>query len=471
MAKAGLLLALDGAFASPVWLGSGTALCILLFNGYKMWPAIALGSFIVNWISGSSVGFACVASFGNTLEALVAFHIIIHFKSRSYLFVKLKGVFVFLCSTCLAAIIGALFGGLAFILFYSKEINLLEVTGTWWIGDFTSFLLIVPIVFLLNKSAFTALKTYTTLISVSTLILASYMTFLVNYEFKTFSIILQYTLVVFAIVAAVTQNRIATLIHVLIIEGFALVATCLEKGPFVFPDLNTNLLFLQSFMAILTIVTLIISVGLREKELIENKLKVTLAEKEMLISEIHHRIKNNLAIVSSLLYLQNETIEDKEIRDKINQTDLRIKTIALVHEKLYAKHSVNNIEFSNYLESLAKMICRGFEKDIKLALNLEKISLTIEKAQPLGLIINELLTNSFKHAFTATENAEIEIRLKKNGNNYWLMYRDNGTGIEHTDKKNTGSLGLTLIQTLANQIDATYTIKSIPGTTYEFSFK
>jgi two-component sensor histidine kinase/integral membrane sensor domain MASE1 len=476
LAKAGLLLALDGEFASPVWLGSGTALCIFLLSGNNMWPAIAIGSFTVNLLSGSSLGFATVACIGNTLESFVAYHIIVYFKSQTYLFVKLKSVFVFLLAAVAGAITSAVFGGVAFyffhtheINFHSHEFNLLEILFTWWIGNFTSFLLIVPVVFLFNKSALTEFKNYSTFISIIFLILACYMTFVFNYENKVIPIIIQYALVLFPIVVSVTQNRSSTVVHLLIIDCFAVVATCFGKGPFVSDELNTNLIILQSFMAILTVVGLIISVAIKEKELIEDELKITLSEKEMLISEIHHRIKNNLAVVSGLLYLQNETIEDTEIKNKIDQTNLRIKTIALVHEKLYATHSVNTIEFASYIENLAKMIYGVYECNAKLNLNLEKIELPIEKAQPLGLILNELLTNAFKHAFTHTDNPEIEINFGKNENGFFLLFSDNGKGIEN--KENNSTLGLILIEALAAQIDAEYVLKNSNGTTYEFYFK
>lgn len=469
-AKAGLLLALDGGFACPVWLGSGTALSLLLFNGNKIWPAITIGSFIVNWINGGSLAFASVVCVGNTLEALISFNLICYFKSQTFLFIKLKSVLIFLFASATGAIISALFGGLAYWLFHSKEINLIEIMGTWWIGNFTSFLLIVPIVFLFDKSILLLFKNYNSFISIPLLILTCYFTFLVDYDSKVLPEILLYVLFVFPIFASLTQNRISSLIHVLIIELFAILTTYNGNGPFIFLEMNSNLIILQSFMAIITIVTLIIAVGIKEKQLIEDKLTVLLSEKEMLISEIHHRVKNNLAIVSSLLYLQNETIEEIEIRNKINQTDLRIKTIALVHEKLYEKSNVNTVEFSNYIESLTKMIFRVYESNIKLILNLEKINLPIETAQPLGLIINELLTNSFKHAFSKEEGSEIEIKLETKENKYFLLFRDNGKGIENQNN-NFDSLGLTLIDALADQIDAHYTVNNLNGATYEFYFK
>ncbi|MGB3947475.1 MAG: MASE1 domain-containing protein [Bacteroidia bacterium] len=468
LAKTSLLLALDGEFASPVWFGSGVALCILLLSGKNMWPAIAIGSFVVNWSSGSSVGFAAVACFGNTLEPFVAYHIIKRFKSETCLFIKLKSIFIFLFASAVGAIISAVFGGIAFSYFHSHPINLLEILCTWWIGNFTSFLIIVPVVFLFNKSTLLQLKNYPTFISISLLIFSCYMTFLFQYQSSVVPIVMQYALVLFPIVVSVTQNRISTLLHVLIIECFAVVATCFGRGPFVSNDLNTNLVLLQSFMSALTLISLIIAVAIKEKELIEDELKITLSEKEMLISEIHHRIKNNLAVVSSLLYLQNETIDNAEIKNKINQTNLRIKTIALVHEKLYATHSVDTIEFASYIENLTKMVCGVFECKARLILNLEKKNISIEVAQPLGLILNELLTNAFKHAFNETESPEIKISFGENKEGFFLFFSDNGRGIEN--KKNSSTLGLTLIDALAGQIDAKYVLKNSRGTTYEFYF-
>lgn len=472
LAKAGLLLALDGGFASPVWLGSGTALTLLLFNGRAMWPAITIGAFLVNWISGASIEFSLVVCAGNTLEALVAFGVLVYFKSQAFLFLKLKSVITFLLASAFGSLISAGFGGLAYWLFHPHETNLPETIGTWWLGDFTSFLLIVPIVFLFNKSVFLLPKNKYSFICFPLIISACIITFLIDFNSAILPKILIYSLFVFPIFAALIQNSITAMFYVFIIECFAVVATINNKGPFVFPVLNDSLVILQSFMSILTIVTLIITVGIKERELIKDELNVLLSEKEMLLSEIHHRIKNNLGVVSGLLYLQNETIEDDEIKNKINQTDLRIKAIALVHEKLYKKSNINTVEFSDYIETLAKMISRIYESNINLILNLEKIDLPIEKAQPLGLIINELITNSYKHAFNEKINGdgEIEIRFQFTENKYFLLVRDNGKGITYSEN-HPDTLGTTLINTLTDQIEADMNVKVEGGTAYEFYFK
>lgn len=471
LAKAGLLLALDDGFASPVWLGSGVALALMIFNGSKIWPAITIGSFLVNWSSGASVEFALVVCIGNTLEAIATYHILNSLNSKAILFLKLNSVINFLLASALGAMISAFYGGFAYWLFLSKEINLEEIVGTWWLGDFTSFLLIVPVVVLFDKSFFQLLKNHYFYATIFLLVLTCLVTFFIDHSSPIVPTILLCSLFVFPIFASFTQNRISALLYVLIIGFFAVIATFSGKGPFVFSELNNSLVILQSFMSILIIVILIITVGIKEKELIKDELDALLLEKEILLSEMHHRIKNNLAIVSSLLYLQNETIEDQMIRDKISQTDMRIQAIALVHEKLYKTSNINAVEFSSYIETLAKMVHRIYGSNINLILNLEKIYLPIEKAQPLGLIINELIINSFKHAFPENSQGEIEIKFQFNENNYFLLVRDNGKGFVMPINGNPDSLGTTLISALANQIDAEYYVKNEGGTVYEFYFK
>lgn len=468
LAKAGLALALDGDFASPVWLGSGIALCLLLIKGNAFWPSIAIGAFAVNYYSGSTFVFASIVAFGNTLEAILAYKIINRLQSQHNLFTKLKSVFVFLFASAVASIVSAFFGVLASYFFHSPNTNVIETFFTWWIGDFTSLLLIVPLVFLFNIEAIKEFKNNYSIISILILILACIQTFLVRYDSKVLPVILQYALVLFPIIISLTQSRVSTILHVLIIDTFAVVSTYLGRGPFVANDLNTNLIFLQSFIAALTFVCLIISVAIKEKQLVEQQLSETLAEKEMLISEIHHRIKNNLAMVSSLIFLQSETIENEQIKRKIDQTNLRIKTIALVHEHLYATNNVGNVEFSGYIERLSKMTQDVFENEVKISLKTQKINLPIEIAQPLGLIINELLTNSFKHAFTKTENAQINISFNENNGRYHLVYKDNGIGFE--DNRISETLGLSLIDALAQQIEASYILKNAGGVFYEFKF-
>lgn len=346
--KLGLLLALDGGFATVVWPGSGLALSLLLIYGNKMWPAIAIGAFSINFIKSGSIGMASSISLGNTLEALVAYNIMKRYGDLSLVFTKLKSVINFIFASFTGSMVSAIIGSLTIFMFCKKENNCLETFSTWWLGDLTSCLIIVPIILLFSKSNLSLLHTRKTYVSFIFLILSCYLIFLGNYNSDIIPKALVYLLVIFPLSASLAQNRLSALIQVFIILLFAIWGTIEVKGPFIYSELNHSLIVLQSFIAILIIVTLIVSVGIKEKELIEDKLSSLLKDKEILISEIHHRVKNNLAVVSSLLFLQRETIENEEIQKKLDQTQLRIKTIALVHDKLNIKSNINSVEFSDY---------------------------------------------------------------------------------------------------------------------------
>lgn len=474
LTKVGLLLALDGGFATLVWPGSGLALSFLLIYGNSLWPAIAIAAFTINYITGGSIGAASLMSLGNTLEALIASNIIRHYGDVSLIFKKLKSVINFIFASFLGSIVSALIGGLTATLICAKG-SCLETIGTWWLGDVASCLLIVPIVLLFNRSNLILLNNRKTYFSFAILILVSFLIFLINYNSVAVPRSLVYLLFIFPLSASLSQSRLSALLQVFIISVFAIWGTIQGKGPFIYPDLNSSLIILQSFTSILIIITLIVSVGIKEKEVIEDKLSNLLKENEVLISEIHHRVKNNLAVVSGLLFLQSETIENEEVRKKLDQTQLRIKTIALVHDKLHKKSNmnINKVEFSNYIKTLAELIKRVYEPapvPVKLILDIEKIDVEIEKAVPVGLILNELITNSYKHAFAGRSSGEIEIKFHLKEKKYFLLVKDNGVGFEINNISNYGSLGLTLVNSLSTQINADLFVKCEKGCTYELSF-
>ncbi len=473
LTKAALLLALDGGHATVVWPGSGLALSLLLIHGNRMWPAIAIGAFTINFIISGSIPAALFMCVGNTLEALVAYNIIKRYDNFLLLFTKLKNTINFIVASLIGSVLSAAIGGLTIFVLFTKEFNYLETFSTWLLGNLTSCLLIVPIVLLLNKPNLLLLKNRKTYFSFILLTIVCYLIFLKNYDTDVIPKAFVYSLVIFPLGASLTQNRLSALLHVFIISLFAISGTLMGKGPFIYSELNNSLIILQSFTAILTIITLIVSVGIKEKEMIEDKLSILLEDKEVLISEIHHRVKNNLAIVSSLLFLERENLKNEELQEKMDQTQLRIKTIALVHDKLNIKSNIKTVEFSDYIKTLTEMIHRLHETTripVTLTLNIDKVDIVIEKAVPLGLILNELLTNSYKHAFDGKESGEIEINFVFKNEKYFLSVKDNGVGLKNKGANNSDSLGIKLINTLSDQINADLSVKSEKGTVYEFSF-
>jgi len=215
----------------------------------------------------------------------------------------------------------------------------------------------------------------------------------------------------------------------------------------------------------------------RTAELTEaNKvIKESLHEKEVLLREIHHRVKNNLSIVSSLLESQTRYIEDIDILAKFQDSQNRIASMALIHEKLYQSISLSKINFAEYIEELAESLFSTYSvtaANITLNVKCDEANLNIETATPCGLIINELITNSLKYAFPDNRKGEISIRFScDQGKNLLLIVGDNGIGFSK-DIKDTNSLGLSLVKNLSTrQLDGSIEIDNSNGTLVKISFK
>lgn len=199
-------------------------------------------------------------------------------------------------------------------------------------------------------------------------------------------------------------------------------------------------------------------------------------EKEVLLREIHHRVKNNMQVISSLLNLQSRSIKDKKSVEMLKESQDRIRSMALVHEKLYKSKDLANIDFNEYIKHLAQTLFRSYEVNrerIRLKLNIERVMLKIDKAIPCGLIVNELILNSIKHAFADGDSEEIEVSLLFiNENEVELTVSDNGIGIpEGIDFNNSGSLGLKLVNILTDQIDGKLDLDRSKGTKFQIRFK
>lgn len=217
-----------------------------------------------------------------------------------------------------------------------------------------------------------------------------------------------------------------------------------------------------------------------QKEISERKKAIELTEsalkeKEILLKEVHHRVKNNLQIISSLISLQSNQVNDTKLTDFFNQTKNRIQSIALVHEKLYKTRELSSINFEDYLNDLLLNISETFsngKSNVQIKTEVEDIPLTIDAVLALALIINELVSNSFKYAFPDSDKGEIYVSLKKADETiYTLILRDDGAGFsEKTDIENTKTLGLRLVYNLVKQLDGTITLNSSRGTEYIITF-
>jgi len=213
------------------------------------------------------------------------------------------------------------------------------------------------------------------------------------------------------------------------------------------------------------------------EELIEsrNQLQKALEEKDMLLKEIHHRVKNNLMIISNLLELQSYYIKDKAELDVFVDSRTRADSMALIHERLYKSTDLKKIDFREYISDLASdlfdIYAMGSDK-IKLNIDVDEIMLDINTAMPLGLIINELLNNSLKHGFPDNISGTITIIFNKSDDQFMLIIKDDGIGFpQDLDYEKADSLGLELINSLTKQIDGKLELNSTNGTEFKISFK
>lgn len=223
-----------------------------------------------------------------------------------------------------------------------------------------------------------------------------------------------------------------------------------------------------------------IAIELVERKQVETQLRHSLEEKDVLLKEVHHRVKNNMQIISSLLKLQAESIRDPKVLKPFIESQQRIKTIALIHEKLYQANNLAKINFSEYTRQLTRDILQAFGESlsrIQLAVEVAEIEMTVDTAIPCGLIINELVSNALKYAFPEDSTGEICITFAANPSHdcardsFILVISDNGIGIpEEIDFQSTKSLGLQLVCALTYQLQGVIQLNRTSGTTFEIAF-
>jgi PAS domain S-box-containing protein len=216
-------------------------------------------------------------------------------------------------------------------------------------------------------------------------------------------------------------------------------------------------------------------IDITHRKQMEAQIKDSLEEKEILLKEIHHRVKNNLAVISSLLDLQSHFVKDTEDKELFRESQTRAKSMALIHELLYQSSDLKSIDFSEYMRTLIMELFRNYSVDpgrVKLELNLEKVNIDINTSIPLGLIVNELVSNSFKYAFPNGRKGIIKISLESEDDRYIMSVCDNGVGLpKHLDFKNTETLGLRLVNSLTKQINGDIGLNSKHGTEFKITFK
>jgi PAS domain S-box-containing protein len=230
----------------------------------------------------------------------------------------------------------------------------------------------------------------------------------------------------------------------------------------------------QDFAASVSyILSLTLEASKRDKA--QKQIVKSLEEKDVLLREIHHRVKNNMQIISSLLSLQSSNIENPEMKDIFSQSQNRVKSMSMIHEQLYQTDDLAKIDFKSYVNGLIKSLFQIYsanQKQIEWEVNVDDVELDIETAIPCGLIINELVSNSLKHAFINRQYGKICFNMIRDNKMINFKVSDNGIGIpESSQIENTSTLGLNLVKTLVNQLDGELTIDQNNGISYDVIFK
>jgi PAS domain S-box-containing protein len=219
-----------------------------------------------------------------------------------------------------------------------------------------------------------------------------------------------------------------------------------------------------------------ITQNITERKHAEERVLAALAEKEVLLKEIHHRVKNNLQVVASLLDLQAQTIDDEQARLLFGESRNRIEAMSLIHEKLYRSKDLAKIEFKEYVDDLTENVFalhKDWKERVALRTDIRGVSLDVERAIPCGLIINELVTNALRHAFPGREKGTVTVGMHSAADGmHTLSVSDNGTGFpEGLDFRNTKSLGMQLVISLVAQLGGDIELQRKEGTAFTVTFQ
>lgn len=222
----------------------------------------------------------------------------------------------------------------------------------------------------------------------------------------------------------------------------------------------------------------------RLKKLVDERteqLMTAINDKEILVKEIHHRVKNNLAMIIGLLELQAGNSKDETTTNTLRDSILRIYSMSLVHEKLYSNNQLTAVDVNYYISDLIQMISHSMnlnQKNIRIESSINHFNLSLDHGITCGLLMNELVTNAIKHAFNGNKEGVIEVSFLDSGNNKTMQIRDNGNGLpdeyrnfEKLNENGQASLGLTLVQTLTKQLEGSLEIESDDnGTQFTITF-
>jgi two-component sensor histidine kinase len=245
-------------------------------------------------------------------------------------------------------------------------------------------------------------------------------------------------------------------------------------------DQNSNTIWVQYFLNPIMVEGQVqelscLAYHITDRKLDQMELMRSLHEKEVLLKEVHHRVKNNLQIISSIFSLQTAHVgEDARIQDLLRDSRDRIRSMAFIHESIYQTKDLDSVDLAEYIEGLGRnlMLSYSLTGKIELITELAPVSLPLDQAIPCGLILNELISNALKHAFPDEQKGSIHILLREEEGRITIALKDNGVGVpKGFDRQRDGNLGLELVHTLVEQLDGTLGMDTTQGVSYLLTFE
>ncbi|MCC6836998.1 MAG: sensor histidine kinase [Bacteroidia bacterium] len=275
-------------------------------------------------------------------------------------------------------------------------------------------------------------------------------------------------------------GRRETLKHLLVIAGMFIVSAVMialgYKYDWYAVSISeaaiANTMVFNIILSVFTAITFIIIV-VTESMAQERKIKKMLSEKEILLSEVFHRVKNNMNIVTSLLSLKKNSTDSKEVQEALDECRNRVFSMALVHQKIFEREHVIDLNFKDYINELLKelMSSYGIKEQSTIRIDAEDVFIELSNAIPCGLILNEFVTNSFKYAQQPDKKLQINITLKKQNEFIELQLRDNGPGLPSGLITKPNTLGMELMRSLSEQINGDYSFTNENGLVFKLRFK
>lgn len=459
LAKAGLTLASVNPSATPVWPPTGLAIAALLLLGPEAAPAIFLAAWLANQTTTGDLPSSIAIGFGNTLEALVAALLTRRWARGTEAFEKPGRVirFALIClgiATPISATVGvaSLRGaGLA------ELPELPNIWITWWLGDFAGALIVAPAIVLWARAGRAGLGREEALTYVAAAAIGL-IAFSPLFEQTTIRGALAFVAVLPLLWSALRCAPRATAASALIIAGFAVWGTNSGGGPFARESAEESFLLLLMFVISICLPGLVLAANVAVHRLV-------LAEKDMLLREVHHRVKNNLQVIASMIHLKTHQVSPSS-RPHFDAIAERIQVLGRIYEQIHNANSLAEINIGQSLREIAKSVQTEGVSAEAVAPDLR---LNVDTAIPLALIAIELTANAAKHAFPDRDGT-IKLQLRALGNGRAeLTVTDDGTGFA-LDQIPASSTGLQIVHALVRQIEGELETRSGSGTEHRIVF-